>query len=253
MLLSGIFLISLYGGLKMRRFTTFSLVVAASLVAGSASADVVWTGAGADANAVFADDNYDFSGSALSTIEAAPSTVGDNVTYTGANITTTDNNAFNLFLIEDGFTVTFDGTSYTTGGTGGLNGLDTFSSFVDIVNGSSASLQYVAVGLTVFVDGTSSLTIRGGGDGINSQTEATSVTLAQGGQLSLPTVAEFTEQGGEIFAANAAGVLTAYSDDNSILSFNGTTATAVNAIVPEPGSLALLGLGGLALIRRRRA
>ena len=54
-----------FGGFKMRRFTTLSLVVAAGLIAGTAGADILWTGA-VDGD-ITNDANYDFSGSALTT------------------------------------------------------------------------------------------------------------------------------------------------------------------------------------------
>jgi hypothetical protein len=40
--------------------------------------------------------------------------------------------------------------------------------------------------------------------------------------------------------------------DNLVVGFNGSETTYNFEVVPEPGSIALLGLGGLALIRRRR-
>lgn len=217
-----------------------------------AQAAVVWTGGSGNVN-VFDDANYDFSSSGLSAIDPAPATVGDDVTYTGVNITTDDNAAFNLFLLEDGFTLTLDGSSYTTPGSGGLNGIDDGGdvlSNVNIINGSSANLQYVAVGLAVTVDGTSSITIRGGGDGVNSQVEATSINLLTGGTITFATGgAELDEQIGEgdIFVN---GNLVTAANRDTLLSVNGGTATA---LIPEPGSLALLGLGGLAMLRRRRA
>ena len=107
--------------------------------------------------------------------------------------------------------------------------------------------QFASVGIEINVDSTSSLTFRGGGDPINSQTEKTTIVLQPGAQLTLPTVAEFTEQGADIVV----GGIT-FAEDPSILTFSGTTATAI-AAVPEPSSslLAALGLVGLTIRRRK--
>jgi len=49
---------------------------------------------------------------------------------------------------------------------------------------------------------------------------------------------------------NGNGAAETYTYDNILI---GDTAADVGVVVPEPGSLALLGLGGLAMLRRRRA
>ncbi len=116
------------------------------------------------------------------------------------------------------------------------------ASILNLTNSSSWQSQFLTNGTTVNVDGTSSLSLAGGGDPINSQTAATRVNLALGAQLTLASFSEFAEQGNEIFVNGVS-----YNSNNSILSFNGNTATAV----PEPAPLAMLGVCVLFLLRRR--
>ncbi|BDS08771.1 hypothetical protein NT6N_38110 [Oceaniferula spumae] len=124
-----------------------------------------------------------------------------------------------------------------------LSSSASFPSEIYLTNGSSWESTFITNNTTLFVDGTSTMELFGSGDPINSQTNPTSVHLAYGAKLTLSSLAEFTQQGNEIFVNGVS-----FNSDNSVLSFNGTTATAV----PEASSAALIGLAGLALILRRR-
>lgn len=114
---------------------------------------------------------------------------------------------------------------------------------LSITNGSFFNAQFATMGIEVLIDGTSSVGFRGGGDPINSQTERTRIILEPGAQLTPPSTAEFTEQGADIFVGP-----TSFADDPSILTLNGTTATAI----PEPSSSLLIAMGALGFFARRR-
>lgn len=104
------------------------------------------------------------------------------------------------------------------------------SSVMTIADGSSVSAQFVSTGDRVVVDGSSSLTLSGTDTPINN----IEVHLEIGGQLTLPDLAEFAEQGAKIFVDGVS-----FSADNSILSFSGSdpvTATALSASTPYIGS-----------------
>lgn len=217
----------------------------------TASGVITWTGGGTESN-FYDSANWDFSGSPSSEMVAGggnPSAgTDDDIIITGATINESSG-AFSNIEIGEGLEVTLDGTLFTFTNNNGFTGLDNNNDVLATLNllgGSSLSAQFAAIGITVNVDSTSSVSFRGGGDPINSQLEKTTINLEPGAQLTLPTVAEFTEQGADI-AVN--GVT--FADDPSILTFSGTTATAV-AVVPEPSSSLLVALGALALLARRR-
>ena len=231
-----------------------STLLAAAL---SSQAAVVWTGA--TDNDFFNDANWDFSGAVNGTTAIDPTTIiNEDLTVTGATVSGTVA-GFGFFAIGDGFSITLDNSSLTMTGSGGIQGSDDGAgaartnapSLVNLTNGSDLNIQFFSVGVDINIDGTSSLNIRGGGDGLNSQTELSRVLLEEGGQFTLPTRAAFDEQ---VTANNGAGNIvvggvdatTANMDD--LFTFAGGTGTAT----PEPSSTALLGLGGLALILRRR-
>ncbi len=164
---------------------------------------------------------------------------------------------FGALILGDGFSLNLDNTNITMSGTSGLQGVDDGAGTarinapmsVNATNGSTINIQFSSVGVDLNIDATSSLTIRGGGDGINSQTEITRVDLAAGGMLTMTNAAEIDEQIGEgdIYVD---GVQVTAANKATLLSGAGSTVTAL--AVPEPSSTALLGLGGLALILRRR-
>jgi len=217
----------------------------------SSQAAILWTGGGASDDYYDA-ANWDFSGSSSSVV-ASPT--DDDMTISGASLNE-PSGAFTNIEIGDGYTVTLDATSFTFTNNNGFSGVDDAGetnvpsnaiSTLSLINGSSYNAQFAAIGIDVLVDGTSSVIFRGGGDPINSQLERTRIVLAPGAQLTLPSVAEFTEQGADIIVGGVS-----FADDQSILSFNGTTATALGAI-PEPSSALLAILAGFCFARRRRS
>ena len=228
-----------------RTFLIASLVLAA---ASTSQAVIVWNGNGDPSN-FYDNANWDFSSSVETGMPASggnPSAAtADDILISGATISETSG-AFTNIEIGDGLSVTLDGTSFTFANNNGFTGVndagDVTSTF-NIGNGSFFNAQFAAIGVTLNVDSTSSIRFRGGGDPINSQIEQTTINLAPGAQLTLASVAEFTEQGADI---RVGGI--SFSDDPSILSLDGTTATAV----PEPSSMVLMFVAGLGLIRRRR-
>ena len=214
----------------------------------TSQAVIVWTGGGNTAD-FYDSANWDFSGSAETAMPIGggnPSAAtADDLVIAGATLNETSG-AFTNIEIGDGLSVTLNGTAFTFANGNGFTGLNDAAdvlSTVNLINGSSLNTQFSAIGITLNVDSTSSLIFRGGGDPINSQIEKTTVILAPGARLTLPTVAEFTEQGADI---EVGGV--SFAADPSILSFDGTTATAV----PEPSSMALVLLAAMSLTRRRR-
>jgi len=235
--------------MMMTRLTPFLCLAALVATSSVTQAAVIFTGGGADPNAVFADDNYDFSGSSLTAIDEFTA-IEDDVTMTGTSVTANDFTSFGQYLMGDGFSLTLDGATFistNSGGIAGFNDVADAPSFFNVNNGSNMDMQFASVGAVVNVDGTSSLRFRGGGDPINSQTERTIINLAPGATLILPSAAEFTEQGPDIFVNGVS-----FADNTDILMINGGTATAV-APVPEPMSIAMLvmGLLGVTQLRRR--
>ena len=219
------------------------LILSAFAGATAAShAVVLWTGGGV-ATDFYDANNWDFSGSASSSVT---SPTDDEMMITGATISETSG-AFTNIEIGNGLAVTLDGTSFTfvnNNGFSGDNDAGDVLSTLNLLNGSTYSAQFAAIGITINVDATSSLTFRGAGDPINSQIEKTTINLERGAQLTLPSVAEFTEQGADIVVGGVRFV-----DDPSVLTFSGNTATAA---IPEPSAVLLSSLAGFALLIRRR-
>lgn len=225
----------------MKKILTIAGVLSATFIASHAT--VVWTGA---ANTDFYNDaNWDFSGAVNGTTAINPSTdINENLTVNGAAGLT---GAGRLDL-GAGYSITLTNSSFAP--TSGVNGVvdgNPNNSVLNVLGGSAMTSTWLTEGMTLNVDGTSSYTLRGAGDPINSQSEKTTINLTPGAQLTLASVAEFTEQGADIMVNGVS-----FATDNSILTFSGNTATAVGTAIPEPSGIALIGLAGLAMILRRR-
>lgn len=225
----------------MKKILTIAGVLSATFIASHAT--VVWTGA---ANTDFYNDaNWDFSGAVNGTTAINPSTdINENLTVNGAAGLT---GAGRLDL-GAGYSITLTNSSFAPNS--GVNGVvdgNPNNSVLNVLGGSAMTSTWLTEGMTLNVDGTSSYTLRGAGDPINSQSEKTTINLTPGAQLTLASVAEFTEQGADIMVNGVS-----FATDNSILTFSGNTATAVGTAIPEPSGIALIGLAGLAMILRRR-
>jgi len=225
--------------MKIRAFLPLLLAI------GSAQGAIVWTGA-TDSN-FFTATNWDFSGSTFSAANfTTANTITDSLVISGA----TGISLGSTLTLGDGVTLSLTNSSLTTTGAVGINGTndagDAFS-YISLSGSSTLSSQFVAVGLDVTVGNGSSLVLRGTGDPVNSQTEATRVTLLPGGSLTFANATEYIEHIAEIFNASSGNSLATAPGDFSPAS--GATITAV----PEPAALSLGALGLFTLIRRRRA
>jgi len=187
--------------------------------------------------------NWDFSESDLKELDR-DSAITSILTITDALILE-DSPSYSNIEIGDGFSVTLKSTDFTfqkSNGFTGVNDDDNVYSVLNITEGSSMYAMFTSIGLKVNVDSTSSLTLRGVGDPINSQIERSIVNLSPNAQLTLDSIEEFSEQGDDIYLNGVS-----FSQNPSILKFNGTTATAI----PEAYSALLNALPIILLLRRR--
>ena len=136
-----------------------------------------------------------------------------------------DSPSFSHIEIGDGFSVTLKSTDFTFQNNNGFTGVDdddNVYSTLNIIEGSSMNAMFLAIGLEINVDSTSSLTLRGAGASINSQTERSIVNLSPNAQLTLNSIDKFVQQGDDIYLNGVS-----FSQNPSILKFNGTTGTAI--------------------------
>jgi len=85
-----------------------------------------------------------------------------------------DSPSYSNIEIGNGFSVTLKSTNFTfqnNNGFTGVNDDDDVVSTLNIFEGSDMNAMFSAIGLEINVDSTSSLTLRGAGDSINSQIE----------------------------------------------------------------------------------
>lgn len=156
-----------------------------------------------------------------------------------------DSPSYSNIEIGDGFSVTLKSTDFTfqnSNGFTGVNDDDDVVSTLNIFEGSNIDAMFSSVGLEINVDSTSSLTLRGAGDAINSNAERSTVNLYPNAQLTLNSLSEFTEQGDDIYLNGVS-----FSQNPAILKFNGNTGTAI----PEVNSILFNAIPIILLLRRR--
>jgi len=188
--------------------------------------------------------NWDFSESDLKELDR-DSAITSILTITDAKILE-DSPSYSNIEIGNGFSVTLKSTDFTFQNNNGFTGVkddDGVYSTLNITEGSSMDAMFSAIGLKINVDSTSSLTLRGAGDSINSQTERSIVNLSPNARLTLNSVKEFSEQGNDIYLNGVS-----FSQNPSILKFNGTTGTAI----PEAHLILLSAISTIFLLSQRR-
>ena len=157
-----------------------------------------------------------------------------------------DSPSYSNIEIGNGFSVTLKSTNFTfqnNNGFTGVNDDDDVVSTLNIFEGSDMNAMFSAIGLEINVDSTSSLTLRGAGDSINSQIERSVVNLSPNAKLTLDSIEEFSEQGDDIYLNGVS-----FSQNPSILKFNGNTGTAI----PEAHLILLSAISTILLLSRKR-
>jgi len=188
--------------------------------------------------------NWDFSQSDSLELDR-DSPIANILTITDALILE-DSPSYSNIEIGDGFSVTLKSTNFTFQNNNGFTGVDdddNVYSTLNITEGSSMDAMFSAIGLKINVDSTSSLTLRGAGDSINSQTERSIVNLSPNAQLTLSSLDQFAVQGDDIYFNGVS-----FSQNPEILKFNGNTGTAI----PEAHLILLSAISTILLLGQRR-
>ena len=142
-----------------------------------------------------------------------------------------------------------DGLSLVTTATNGISNqkvLGGTTANASMLGASSANFQFT-VGMDWSLGEVSSLTLRGGTNPLNNST----INLLDAGStihFTDETVAAFTTEHLSKISVN--GVAAVIGTNINVVSDGGSGS--IVTVVPEPSSAALIGLGGLALILRRR-
>jgi len=188
--------------------------------------------------------NWDFSQSDSLELDR-DSPIANILTITDALILE-DSPSYSNIEIGDGFSVTLKSTNFTFQNNNGFTGVDdddNVYSTLNITEGSSMDAMFSAIGLKINVDSTSSLTLRGAGDSINSQTERSIVNLSPNAQLTLSSLDQFAVQGDDIYFNGVS-----FSQNPSILKFSGTTGTAI----PEVNFILFSAIPIILLLNKKR-
>jgi hypothetical protein len=188
--------------------------------------------------------NWDFSQSDSLELDR-DSPIANILTITDALILE-DSPSYSNIEIGDGFSVTLKSTDFTFQNNNGFTGVDdddNVYSTLNITEGSSMNAMFSAIGLEINVDSTSSLTLRGAGASINSQTERSIVNLSPNAQLTLNSIDKFVQQGDDIYLNGVS-----FSQNPSILKFNGTTGTAI----PEVNFILFSAIPIILLLNKKR-
>ena len=204
---------------------------------------VIWDAAEEEIYDFYDSSNWDFSQSDSLELDR-DSPIASILTITDALILE-DSPSYSNIEIGDGFSVTLKSTDFTfqnSNGFTGVNDDDDVVSTLNIFEGSNIDAMFSSVGLEINVDSTSSLTLRGAGDAINSNAERSTVNLYPNAQLTLNSLSEFTEQGDDIYLNGVS-----FSQNPAILKFNGNTGTAI----PEVNSILFNAIPIILLLRRR--
>jgi len=184
---------------------------------------------------------------------------GSTVTInSGGTLNTNSVSGMNSFVLDDG-TIDLRGSA-------GITMMGT-NATMSLGNGSSVASQFLSGGtntLAVTLDGGSVLILRGAGNPLNGttvdvlDTDSTIQFLAEVFDAGNGTGGFVNEHLGKVTLGGQALVFG--SDPFAVEAGDNALATAIQAgngveisFVPEPGSIALLSLGGLLLGRRRRA
>ncbi|MDE0859430.1 MAG: PEP-CTERM sorting domain-containing protein [Akkermansiaceae bacterium] len=230
----------------MKTFQTVSILF--PLLALPASATVIWTGA--TSNDPFEGSNWDFTSSTASAVDSNVS-VADDLTITNGNVEIPNLGGQVRLQVANGFSLTLNNSilGLVAGGNDGVGGEPGGTGMViNVTNGSQLNAFFVVNGADVQVDGTSSVTLGGGGNPVNFST----INLTSGSVLSFSgeTPAAFTTE--HLTKITVDGAAAVDGVNINVATFNGASGSQVT-VIPEPSHVVLLGLGGLlGFVRRRR-
>ncbi len=212
---------------------------------------VTWTGnVGTD---IFDGSNY--SGLPNGLVLGPNVTVEDDITFSNATVTIPQVSAQQRFQVASGFTMTVDGSNFSlTGGSndgiGGVPGsklpAGPAGPTLNIINGSSLEAFFIVNGVQMYVDGTSSVTLGGGGNPVN----ISSIDLDTGATLSFTreTIAQFNAEHLSKITINGTVAQEGLNFTIDALGAAGSTITAI----PEPSAGLLGAIGCIVLLLRRR-
>jgi len=235
----------------MKQLFSIGMLAAASTL--TAQAALLWTGA--TNNALYDETNWlDDNGAVPGADEINSGTAVTAATGGLIQITSgalTPSNFGGNFVIGLGNNIEVGGgkTLGSSGGSGIQVAGPQGPNVTGLLSGASTLNVQFTVDIDWSIDGASSVILRGGGNPINGISTINFLDAASTLTFTNETVAAFTsEHLSKIMVNGAPAVI---GTNLNVIS-DGGTGSIVTAIVPEPSAAALLGLGGLALILRRR-